>query len=181
MGQAAQLEVRSSILWGNTDQNQVVPGSSHTIGGPGAIPVATPGVVGVIVTYSDFDVTITPNWFATIPGVSLSSNNIIADPLFVNPSAGNYRILAGSPCIDAADDAVFATATIPGASAWNDSLGDLLDIDEDGITLEFLPWDLDDATRELDLLIVNTGRDFAEPARIGDMGCYEQFLNATEP
>ncbi len=31
-------------------------------------------------------------------------SNIDADPLFVNPDAGDYRLQAGSPCIDAADN-----------------------------------------------------------------------------
>ncbi|HEY3411814.1 MAG TPA: right-handed parallel beta-helix repeat-containing protein [Armatimonadota bacterium] len=32
--------------------------------------------------------------------------NISQDPLFVNRTAGGYRLLAGSPCIDAGDDSV---------------------------------------------------------------------------
>ena len=175
------LEVRSSIVWGNTDQNQVAAGS-NTIAGAGAIPAASAGLDGVIVTYSDFDIgAVTPNWFASIPGVSASGSNITVDPVFVNAGLGNYRLKLNSPCIDAADDVVFDTAAVPagsGASAWNGGLGDIVDVDEDGLTAEFLPWDLDFLARELDrVLTVNTGRDYAATPRIGDMGCYE-FQNS---
>ena len=34
------------------------------------------------------------------------SNNVVADPQFVNAGAGNYRLAAGSPCRDAGDNGV---------------------------------------------------------------------------
>jgi hypothetical protein len=171
------LEVRSSIVWGNTDQNQIQSGS-HTIAGAGAIPSASYGAAGVVVTYSDFDIgTSTPTWFATIPGTSLSANNLVSNPLFVNAGLGNYRLTVNSPCLDAADDLVIDLTAVPtgsGATAWNGGLGDILDIDGDGITVEHQPFDLDFSPREADGTAGAVGRDFAEVApRVSDMGCYE--------
>ena len=43
--------------------------------------------------------------FSDIQGgwAGAGSNNIDADPMFVNPGSGDYRLMAGSPCIDAAN------------------------------------------------------------------------------
>jgi len=40
----------------------------------------------------------------TCAGAAGTSGNISADPLFVNPSAGNYQLSAGSPAIDAGNN-----------------------------------------------------------------------------
>lgn len=47
-------------------------------------------------------------------------NNIYADPLFINPADGDYRLSAGSPCIDAGDN----LARLPGEKdiAGNDRI-----------------------------------------------------------
>ena len=55
---------------------------------------------------------------AATPGFTCASNgvthgvngNITSDPLFVNPAAGNYRLLKGSPCMDQAHNNVVTTA-----------------------------------------------------------------------
>ncbi|MHC4252460.1 MAG: choice-of-anchor Q domain-containing protein [Planctomycetota bacterium] len=55
--------------------------------------------------------------------------NIDADPLFVDAGAGNLRLGASSPCIDAGDDSALPA--------------DAADLDDDGNTTEPLPLDLD--------------------------------------
>jgi len=93
--------------------------------------------------------------------------NINADPLFVDPDGpdddpntwedNNFRLGAGSPCIDAG-----CNCAVP---------SDLLDLDDDGDTAEYTPLDLD-----------GEGRFFDDPATqdtgsglppIVDMGAYE--------
>jgi hypothetical protein len=66
----------NSILWGNTDPPIIASGG----------PLA--------VNWSD----VQNGW--TGPG----ADNIDADPAFLDPASGNYRLGASSPCIDAADN-----------------------------------------------------------------------------
>jgi predicted outer membrane repeat protein len=54
--------------------------------------------------------------------------NIDADPLYVDPSSGDYRLGTGSPCIDAA-----SSTAVP---------ADAYDLDDDGDTSEPIPVDL---------------------------------------
>ena len=64
-----------------------------------------------------------------IPGITLGAGNINnGDPLFLNPSAGNFRLGPGSPCIDAG---------LNGLEGQDDA-----DIDDSGTTGENLPLDL---------------------------------------
>ena len=50
----------------------------------------------IAITYSDLEWP----WAGT--------GNFVADPLFADPAAGDYRLLAGSPCVDAGDPAAAA-------------------------------------------------------------------------
>lgn len=109
------------------------------------------------------------------PGSTLTwgAGNIDSDPLFADPDGADddpltwddndYRLSAGSPCTDAADDMV----------VW----ADMTDVDEDGDTLERTPLDLNGSLRFVDTLPVG-GTGVADPPaypEIVDMGAYELF------
>ncbi len=66
------MTVTNIILWGNTT------GGEDMLGGPGTLSVS----------YSDIE----GGWTGT--------GNLDADPLFVDPANGDYRLGVGSPCID---------------------------------------------------------------------------------
>jgi predicted outer membrane repeat protein len=79
-GTSAALDLNSAILWGNQAS------SSNEIH-------VNAGTVDVI--YSDI-------WGTLWPG----TGNISAEPMFANPVAGDYTLMAGSPCIDTGDPAL---------------------------------------------------------------------------
>jgi len=93
--------------------------------------------------------------------------NIDADPLFVDPDGpdddpntfedNDYRLSAGSPCIDAADN-----TAVP---------ADTLDLDGDGDTEEPIPFDLDGNPRFVDDPDTDDTGNGTPP--IVDMGAYE--------
>ena len=105
------------------------------------------------VSYSDVEF----GWSG--PGVG----NISVDPVFVSPDGpiaeNDYRLAAGSPCIDAG-----ASPAVP---------SDVADLDGDGVTNEPTPLDLADAPRfQDDPDTPDTGLpDLVNP--IVDMGAYE--------
>lgn len=83
--------------------------------------------------------------------------NIAADPLFVGPAIGDYRLGFGSPAIDAGDNSF-----IP---------ADIGDLDGDNDTTEPTPFDLAGGPRRLDdPATADTG---VGAAPIVDMGAYE--------
>ncbi len=47
----------------------------------------------------------------TAPLSQIGTNNIAADPLFVNPAAGDYHLQSNSPCINSGDNASVTTTT----------------------------------------------------------------------
>jgi len=83
--------------------------------------------------------------------------NVDADPLFAHPSHGYFRLSAGSPCIDAADNSVVPP--------------DVADLDGDGDISEPIPYDLEGNPRFVDDLgMPDCG--FGTPPVV-DMGAYE--------
>jgi hypothetical protein len=67
-------------------------------------------VYGNFATYGgnyDFD---TLNYCCTTPDPG-TTGNVINDPLFINPAAGNFRLQAASPCINAGNSTFVTTAT----------------------------------------------------------------------
>ncbi len=50
--------------------------------------------------------------YSDITGEYAGEGNLDADPLFVNASAGNYRLMAGSPCIQAGNSSAAGVGTL---------------------------------------------------------------------
>ena len=130
--------VVNSITWGNSPDEIVdLNGATTTV------------------NYSD----VQGGW----PGAG--SNNIDADPLFVDPDNGNFRLLSGSPCADAGNN-------------WGVPI-DADDYDQDGNTAELFPVDLDGNPR------FNADEADFDPGCgvpvVVDMGAYEyQFAPVEE-
>jgi len=105
--------------------------------------------------------------YCNIQGSWPGHGNIDADPLFVDPDGpdddpntfedNDYRLTAGSPCIDAGDN-----TAVP---------ADVLDLDGDGDTEEPIPFDLDSNPRFVDDPGMPDSGNGAPP--IVDMGAYE--------
>lgn len=85
-----------------------------------------------------------------IQGGAEGVGNIDADPMFVDPENGDYRLLPGSPCIDAGFN-----AGLP---------ADEYDLDEDGLRCERIPVDFDGNHR------------FADDPNSVDVGCGLPFI-----
>jgi hypothetical protein len=101
------------------------------------------------VTYCDVQGGIGEPWFG--------QGCIDADPLFVDPTNGDFRLSAGSPCIDAGHN-------------WGLPV-DAGDFDQDGNTCELFPLDLDGLPRFVDdPSLANTGCGLPV---VVDIGAYE--------
>ncbi len=127
--------VTNAILWDNSPNQIVDVGKSVTT-----------------VSYSD------------VQGGWTGSGNIDADPLFVDPDNGDYRLASGSPCIDAGNN-------------WGVPI-DANDYDQDGNTAELFPVDLDGNPR------FNADEADFDPGCgvpvVVDMGAYEYQFNPVE-
>ncbi len=102
--------------------------------------------------------------YSDIEGGYDGLGNIDADPMFVAPGSGDYRLSAGSPCIDAGHN-------------WGVPV-DVNDYDEDGVTNELFPVDLDDNPR------FNADKNDFDPGCgvpvVVDMGAYEYQFDPVE-
>ena len=107
-GDSATVNVRNSIFRNFAES---ISRSATTSGGS----------ANVNVSYSDMDLihTInTPNTNGATGDINIGSGMIDADPLFTNPTGGDFSLKAGSPALDAGDPA----GLLPGDSA-TDVLG----------------------------------------------------------
>ena len=130
-------EIASSIFWGNTDPTGDVAKAQ--------IHVVEIGEPDVTVRHCDVEGEELP------PNVIDWGGNIHQNPMFASRPEGNYRLQNNSPCID-----VGCNTTIP---------PDLIDINEDTVLDEPIPFDLDASDR------MQIG-DPGTPAGV-DMGAYE--------
>ncbi len=128
-GPSPQLVIANSIIWGN----------------PGAAAIRVLGTPVIAVTHSD------------IEGGFAGAGNINANPLFIDPGAFRFRLQAGSPAIDAADN-----SAVP---------ADAFDLDGDSDVLEPLPRDLAGRARFFD--DPATADSGAGAAPLADMGAHE--------
>ncbi|MEZ6317713.1 MAG: GC-type dockerin domain-anchored protein [Phycisphaerales bacterium] len=116
--------------------------------------------VGTTRTGVVVDRVIAQGWDGSIAGTGSGD-----DPMFADAAGADYALLAGSPAIDAGDNAY-----VP---------ADVADADEDGDLLEPLPLDLAGASRfQDDPAVADTG---AGTSPIVDLGPYERTPDAGCP
>jgi len=122
-----------NLLSNPTVTNCTFSGNSASAGGGMFNNVSIPTVTNCILwndSPDEFSNASTPAVaYSNIQGGFPGTGNIDADPVFVDPDNGDYRLQAGSPCIDAGNN-------------WGVPQ-DTEDLDGDGDTRELTPWDLD--------------------------------------
>jgi len=130
-------QLANCILWGNLDAT-----------GPGPIAQIAADTPPIVL-------------YSTVQGGWPGTGNTSADPLFVDAGAGDLRLSAGSPAIDAGSNTV-----VP---------DDVSDLDGDGDLMEAVPLDLDLRTRfhdDPDTKDTGVGGN-GHPDDVVDMGAYE--------
>lgn len=151
--------LESCVVWGNSATN----GPQLSVRATGTVPHAS-----LTVSYSNVQGGQAQVFVSAGQTLTWGSGNLDLDPLFVdadgadnNPNTeedNDYRLAAGSPCIDAGD-----TSALP---------LDVLDLDLDANTLEFVPFDLGFlARRANDPAVADTG---VGPAPVVDIGAHER-------
>ena len=95
--------------------------------------------------------------YSNITGGAAGTENIDEDPLFVDPSMADYRLLAGSPSNDAGSNFLLPN--------------DELDLDGDSDVTELLPYDLTGNPRQTDDSSAADTGEGSSP--IVDMGAFE--------
>jgi hypothetical protein len=128
--------VTNCILWGNSDSG----GSDESA----QIYGCDPDVSYSCIQDDDPD-------DGSIPFGGAAKHNIDDDPIFANAAAGDLKLLADSPCIEAGNN-----APVP---------ADAADLDDDGNTSEQTPLDLDNDLRFRD--------GNCDGTAVIDMGAYE--------
>lgn len=131
------LKIVNSIFWNNDGPMQFGPEIFNDESTTSAIPS---------ISYTNIK-----GGCASIPNAVCGEGNLDAEPFFVNEEGGDLRLNNVSPCIDAASNAQISK--------------DVSDMDGNGITGEYLPYDLDGALRVVD------GDNDA--TAIVDMGAFE--------
>ncbi len=147
--------------------NCTIVANSGGVNGGGVFAQGSPSLTNCIV-YSNAGGAIEGDGsvvnYSNIEGGWPGTGNIDADPMFVAPGNGDYRLSAGSPCIDAAHN-------------WGVPV-DVNDYDEDGITNELFPVDLDGNPR------FNADENDFDPGCgvpvVVDMGAYEYQFDPVE-
>ncbi len=138
----------ASFGWGPFGETNIEIANAILFNGGDEVWSNDPGAVEI--TYSD------------VEGGATGTGNISSDPRFVSPGGrsiegewidGDYRLLAGSPAIDAGSNAALPP--------------DIFDLDGDGNVAEPIPFDLDAEAR-------------IEGTRV-DMGAYEQLAGKPGP
>lgn len=149
--------VENCVIWGNT----AASGAQLSISSTGDANQLT-------VRYCDVQGGQPAIFVGALSTLVYGAGNLTSDPLFVDGDGpdndaltlgdNDYRLSASSPCIDAGDTSVLPL--------------DVLDLDADLVTSEFVPFDLDFGPRRVDDPgVPDTG---VGPAPVVDIGAYER-------